>query len=77
MVIIILLNVFFQCPQEAPQSQHSEGYKTLNSYACISCAPETTPEFGTFSTLATALIDQPKRNLTPTDFLPMFPKHTA
>ena len=55
MVVIFPLRVFFQCPQQAPESQHSQGYKTLISYACISCAPEKAPEFGTFSTLATAL----------------------
>ena len=55
MVVIIPLHVLFQCPQQAPDSQHSQGYKTQVSYACISCAPEKAPEFGTFSTLATAL----------------------
>ena len=51
----IPLHVFFQCPQPAPESQHSQGYKTRICYACILCAPEIAPEFGTFSTLATAL----------------------
>ena len=45
----------FSMPQQAPESQHSQGYKIQISYACISCAPEKAPEFGTFSTLATAL----------------------
>ena len=48
----------FSMPQQAPESQHSQGYKIQISYACISCAPEKAPEFGTFSTLATALIAQ-------------------
>ena len=55
MMIIIPLHVFFQCHQQAPESQHSQEYKTLICYACISCAPEKAPEFGTFSTLATVL----------------------
>ena len=42
----------FQCPQQVPKSQHSQGYKTQSCYACMLCAPE----FGTFSTLATALL---------------------
>jgi hypothetical protein len=55
-VVVIPLHVFFQCPQQAPESQHSQGYNTLISYDCISCAPEKAPEFGTFPALATALI---------------------
>ena len=55
MVVIIPLHVFLQCPQQAPELQHSQGYKTQICYACISCAPEKAPEFRTFSTLATAL----------------------
>ena len=55
MVDIIPVHVFFQCPQPAPESQHSQGYKTWICYACILCAPEKAPKFGTFSTLATAL----------------------
>ena len=54
----------FSMPQQAPESQHSQGYKIQISYACISCAPEKAPEFGTFSTLATALLygaAKPKR----------------
>ena len=27
MMVIIPLHVFFQCPQQAPTSQHSQGYK--------------------------------------------------
>ena len=46
----------FSMPQQAPESQHSQGYKIQISYACISCAPEKAPEFGTFSTLATPLV---------------------
>ena len=47
---------FLQCPQQAPESKHSQGYKTQICYACISCAPEKAPEFGTFSTLVTPLV---------------------
>jgi hypothetical protein len=32
------------------------GMQISISYACFSCAPEKAPEFGAFSTLATALV---------------------
>ena len=39
-------HVFLQCPQQAPKSQHSQGYTTQISYAFIPCAPGKAPEFG-------------------------------
>ena len=46
---------FSNAPNQLPNHNIHRDIKTWICYACILCAPEKAPKFGTFSTLATAL----------------------
>ena len=52
----------FNAPNKLPNHNIHRDIKLI-CYACISCAPEKAPEFGRFSTLATALPGIPALHL--------------